>query len=41
VIDLQNRVNTKIDIKYVNRRGTHVGKTRPYNGRIVSTNDSP
>jgi hypothetical protein len=33
VIDLEHRVNTRIETKYVNRRGTHVGKTKRYQGR--------
>lgn len=41
VIDLQHRVNTKIEVKFANRRGTHVGKTRRYNGRVLAEEPAP
>lgn len=35
VIDLDNKTNTAIDVKFLDKRGKNVGQTRPYKSKKV------
>lgn len=36
IIDLQTRTNTTIEVKFMDKRGKHVGRTLPYKGKRVN-----